>query len=71
MAALDDGKEHAKHFDRKSDADRWLSLVTADLHRGVYVDPRLSKQTFGAYAERCASSASASAGTSATMSPSE
>ena len=48
----DSGKEHARHFDRKVDAQRWLDEVTADVLTGVYVDPRAGKVTFGDYALR-------------------
>jgi integrase len=44
------GKEHAKHFDRKTDAQRWLDQVTAAVVRGDYVDPRAGKVTVAAYA---------------------
>lgn len=44
------GKEHAKHFDRKVQAQRWLDEVTAALITGQYVDPRAGKTTFEAYA---------------------
>lgn len=43
----DSGKEHAKHFDRKVDAQDWLDEITADLARGTYVDPKLAKMTVG------------------------
>lgn len=33
------GKEHARHFDRKIDAQRWLESVAASVHTGTYVDP--------------------------------
>ncbi|MFW5472308.1 tyrosine-type recombinase/integrase [Knoellia sp. CPCC 206450] len=36
----DGGKEHAKHFPRKIDAQRWLDSVTASFVRGDYVDPQ-------------------------------
>jgi integrase len=39
------GKEHAKHFDRKLDAERWLDEVTAALVTGQYVDPKSQKLT--------------------------
>lgn len=35
-----DGKEHARHFTRKRDAERWLEEVTASVVTGQYVDPR-------------------------------
>lgn len=44
-----DGKEHAQHFDRKRDADRWLDKMSSDLLRGVWVDPDAGKVTFGAW----------------------
>lgn len=44
------GQEHARHFARKVDAQRWLDEVTAGLVRGDYVDPRAGKVTFAAYA---------------------
>src|SRR5664279_3224004 len=39
-------KEHAKHFDRKVDARRWLDEVTASLVTGSYVDPKAGSVTF-------------------------
>jgi integrase len=44
------GKEHARHFDRKVDAQRWLDEVTALVVRGEYVDPASGKVTLGRYA---------------------
>jgi hypothetical protein len=46
------GKEHSKHFDRKTDAQRWLDEVTAAIVTGQYVDPRAGRVTFKAYAEQ-------------------
>jgi hypothetical protein len=46
------GKEHAKHFARKADAQRWLDEVTASMVSGEYVDPRAGRVTFKAYAEQ-------------------
>ncbi|MPZ74670.1 MAG: tyrosine-type recombinase/integrase [Nitriliruptorales bacterium] len=46
------GREHARHFDRKADAQRWLDTVTADLLTGRYVDPRAGKVTLGDFADR-------------------
>ncbi len=40
------GKEHAKHFDRKVDAQRWLDEVTTSVVTGTYVDPRAGRLTF-------------------------
>lgn len=47
-----DGQEHAKHFERKVDAQTWLDAVTADLVTGRYVDPRAGRVTFRQYGER-------------------
>lgn len=46
-----DGKEHARHFDRKIDAQRWLDEVTTSVVTGQYVDPRSAKKPFKEYAE--------------------
>jgi integrase len=46
-----DGKEHARHFDRKVDAQRWLDEVTTSVVTGQYVDPRSAKKPFKEYAE--------------------
>lgn len=48
----DAGKEHARHFDRKVDAQRWLNEVTASQVTGQYVDPRAGRVTFRQYAEQ-------------------
>ncbi len=44
------GREHAKHFTRKIDAQRWLDEVTAAVVTGVYVDPRAGRVTVEDYA---------------------
>lgn len=46
------GRERAKHFDRKVDAQAWLATVTADMLRGTYVDPSAGRRLFGDYAEQ-------------------
>lgn len=43
------GKEHARHFGRKVDAQRWLDEVTAAVLTGLYADPKAGKVTFVAY----------------------
>jgi integrase len=43
------GKEHARHFKRKVDAQRWLDEVTAAVVRGDYVDPRAGAVTFAVF----------------------
>lgn len=45
------GKEHARHFPLKRDAQRWIDEVTASVVTGQYVDPKASRLTFRAYAE--------------------
>jgi integrase len=45
----EDGREHARHFDRKTDAQRWLDGVTAARVRGEYVDPAAGTVTFSAF----------------------
>lgn len=49
------GKEHARHFPRKVDAQRWLDEVTASQVTGTYVDPRVGRVTFDAYFQEWAS----------------
>jgi integrase len=48
----DRGREHTKAFGRKVDAQRWLSKEVSDHITGMWTDPKLSGQTFGALAER-------------------
>jgi integrase len=43
------GKEHARHFARKVDAQRWLDEVTASIVTGAYVDPKAGRVTFASY----------------------
>ncbi len=45
----ENGKEHARHFKRKVDAQRWLDEVTASMVTGQYVDPAAGKITFRAF----------------------
>jgi integrase len=44
------GREHAKHFDRKIDADRWVTSQEAALDRGEHVDPRAGRVRLADYA---------------------
>lgn len=59
----DAGKEHARHFSRKVDAQRWLDEVTTTMVTGTYVDPKLGRRiTFAGYSmsghsARCGSTA--------------
>ena len=47
----ENGKEHARHFDRKVDAQRWLDEQTVALVHGNYVHPERSRLTVGEWAE--------------------
>lgn len=44
-----DGKEHARHFARKIDAQQWMTSVTVDKATGRYVDPRNDDLTLRNY----------------------
>lgn len=46
-----DGRERTKTFDKKGDADRWVTDEVANLNRGQWVDPRSGKTTFKDFAE--------------------
>lgn len=48
----DAGKEHAKHFKRKVDAQRWLDEVTTAVVSGMYVDPKLARMTVGEWCDK-------------------
>jgi len=37
------GKEHARHFDRKADAERWVAASTTAVARGDWIDPAKSR----------------------------
>ena len=45
------GKERVKRRRRRAEADRWLASVKADLQRGDYVEPRLARTLFSAWAD--------------------
>lgn len=44
--------EHARHFARKIDGQRWLDEVTARIVTGNYVDPKAGRQPLREYAEQ-------------------
>ncbi|NIA26266.1 MAG: tyrosine-type recombinase/integrase [Gammaproteobacteria bacterium] len=46
------GRERARSFLRKSDADRFSVIVEADKLRGEWTDPRLSKTTVAEWSDR-------------------
>jgi integrase len=43
------GKEHARHFPRRLDAQRWLDEVTTAVVTGQYVDPKAGRVTFSSF----------------------
>ncbi len=45
------GREHARHFARKTDAQRWLDDVTASVITGTYVSPRTARTTVSEWCE--------------------
>lgn len=46
------GREHARHFTRRTDAQRWIDSVTTAVQTGNYVDPTLGKITIAEWSER-------------------
>jgi integrase len=46
------GREHAKHFTRKIDAQWWVDGVTSAMVTGTYVDPAKSRITVGQWSAR-------------------
>ena len=47
----DAGKEHARHFERKVDAQAWLDDQTAKLVAGLHVTPRQARTTVGEWCD--------------------
>jgi hypothetical protein len=45
------GKEHARHFGRKVDAQRWLDEVTTRVLTRRYVDPKTARATVGEWCD--------------------
>jgi len=45
-------REHARHFDRKIDATRWLATQEVARARGEWIDPALARITVGVWVER-------------------
>lgn len=46
-----DGKERARHFSRKVDAERWLVEQQSKINRGEWVDPALGQVHVGEWAK--------------------
>lgn len=57
------GKEHARHFGRKVDAQRWIDTETAKMVRGDWHDPKAGKESLTAYAKRWESAQVSAEGT--------
>ena len=47
----DAGKEHARHFERKADAQQWLDGQTAKLVGGTHIAPRQARTTVGEWCD--------------------
>lgn len=45
----EDGREHARHFPRKRDAEDWLGSVEASVRTGTYVDPQDARTTLATF----------------------
>ncbi len=48
----DGERQRHKAFERKADAERFITSLRADLDRGLYVDPALGRTTVKAYGEQ-------------------
>lgn len=44
------GEEHARHFDKKADAQAWLDSVTTSVLTGAYVDRKRTRVTVAEWA---------------------
>ncbi|GGG50832.1 site-specific integrase [Kocuria dechangensis] len=62
-----EGKEHARHFPRKIDAQHWLDEVTTSVRTGRYVDPGHGRTTLTDYFEEYAARQLWEAGTERAM----
>ena len=47
----DAGREHARHFKLKRDAQRWLDEVATSVVTGQYVDPRAGRVAWNEWTE--------------------
>lgn len=46
------GREHAKRFDRRADAERWLRDQAGAVDRGRWIDPSLGRMAFDEWCKR-------------------
>lgn len=49
-----DGRQRKRSFSRRTDAERFMATVRADVLRGTYIAPDDGRMTFGEYAEQWA-----------------
>jgi len=47
-----DGRERSQTFERRTDAERWVSTQSSDVIRGGWTDPRLGRMTFAEWVQR-------------------
>ena len=45
------GRQHARMFDRKIDAQRWQIEELSKINQGAWIDPRAGRTTFREYAD--------------------
>src|SRR2546425_13330695 len=45
------GRSRSQPFNRKLDAERFLAVTAADIHRGEWIDPKLRRVRFEEWAE--------------------
>lgn len=48
------GKERARHFARKVEAQQFVDSIQGDVVRGAYIDPKKGEKTFGEFADEWA-----------------
>ena len=46
------GREHAKHFQRKTDGEAWLVVQQSAIQRGEWVDPKAGRVVFAEFVDR-------------------
>jgi integrase len=47
-----DGRERTKRFNRRADAEYWLSIKQAEVNTGSWIDPKAGRTTLRAYASQ-------------------
>jgi integrase len=57
------GKSRNRSFERRIDSERFMSSISVELHRGLYLDPRLGNMKFDELAKRWISSRTSDAST--------